>query len=348
MANEDEMISEGELDALLGEDPREQEIKAGGIELIKMVYNRLLPAFLEGLKAAVERPIDGDLVSCTVVKIQQLEQQVKDQQWILLGSEERREKLVSARFLIPEQSAVGLARVMLGEEPGDPEMEFNEVYSSALSEIFEQISPRYGKKFQEFTGFNYQLKATELYRLNSDELLKTVGEEPVIRIEYNIVIGDTDQEITIYELQPASMADNLTEQLSSGKTEANEVTEAVKDDKKTGSAEAAGDSGQKDVKSVDFPQFEATEGGQPAGDINMLMDVPMEVSVELGRARLRVKEILDLGAGSIIELERLAGEPVDLLINGRLVARGEVVVIDENFGVRVTSVVSAMERLQQG
>ena len=73
----------------------------------------------------------------------------------------------------------------------------------------------------------------------------------------------------------------------------------------------------------------------------------MQVTVELGRTNRSVKEILELSSGSIIELDKLAGEPVDILVNSRLVAKGEVVVIDENFGVRVTDILSQSERLNK-
>lgn len=77
----------------------------------------------------------------------------------------------------------------------------------------------------------------------------------------------------------------------------------------------------------------------------MLLDIPLKVTVELGRTKRSVKEILELSSGSIIELDKLAGEPVDILVNNRLIAQGEVVVIDENFGVRVTDIVSQSDRL---
>jgi flagellar motor switch protein FliN/FliY len=81
------------------------------------------------------------------------------------------------------------------------------------------------------------------------------------------------------------------------------------------------------------------------GNIALLLDVPMRVTVELGRTKMTIKEILGLGEGSIIELDKLAGEPVDILVNDKLIAQGEVVVIDENFAVRVTKIVSPMERI---
>ena len=77
----------------------------------------------------------------------------------------------------------------------------------------------------------------------------------------------------------------------------------------------------------------------------MLLDIPLQVTVELGRTKRSVKDILELVSGSIIELDKLAGEPVDILVNSRLIAKGEVVVIDENFGVRITDILSKADRL---
>lgn len=82
-------------------------------------------------------------------------------------------------------------------------------------------------------------------------------------------------------------------------------------------------------------------------NLNMLLDIPLSVTVELGRTKRSVKEILELSPGSIIELDKLAGEPVDILVNNRLIAKGEVVVIDENFGVRVTDIISQSDRLNK-
>ena len=82
-------------------------------------------------------------------------------------------------------------------------------------------------------------------------------------------------------------------------------------------------------------------------NIGLILDVPLQVTVELGRTKKSIKEILELSNGSIVELDKLAGEPVDIHVNGKLLAKGEVVVIDENFGVRITDIVSPMERAQK-
>lgn len=79
--------------------------------------------------------------------------------------------------------------------------------------------------------------------------------------------------------------------------------------------------------------------------LEILMDIPLQISVELGRVRMIVKDVVELGSGSIIEIDKAAGEPVDVLVNGKIVARGEVVVIEDNFGVRITEILSQQDRL---
>jgi flagellar motor switch protein FliN/FliY len=79
--------------------------------------------------------------------------------------------------------------------------------------------------------------------------------------------------------------------------------------------------------------------------LDMLLDVPLDVSVELGRCRMTIQDLLALGPGAVIELDKVAGEPLDILINDRLVARGEAVVVNDMFGVRITDVVSPQERI---
>ncbi len=103
--------------------------------------------------------------------------------------------------------------------------------------------------------------------------------------------------------------------------------------------------GGPNVQAVQFANLQPTYSGSEQGNIGLLMDVQMEMTVELGRTRKFIKDILGMGEGTIIELDKLAGEPVDILVNHKLIAKGEVVVIDENFGVRVTEIVSPAERL---
>ena len=103
------------------------------------------------------------------------------------------------------------------------------------------------------------------------------------------------------------------------------------------------------VRPVSYTHLDVYKRQAPAavaGDIGLLLDVPLNVSVELGRTELRIRNVLELVPGSIIELDRLAGEPIDVLVNGKHIARGEVVVIDEEFGIRITEIASQASRLQ--
>ncbi|WP_168122243.1 flagellar motor switch phosphatase FliY [Paenibacillus sp. HB172176] len=102
------------------------------------------------------------------------------------------------------------------------------------------------------------------------------------------------------------------------------------------------------VQPVQFANFNNQQFAQnEATNLNLLLDIPLKVTVELGRTQKQIKDILELSQGSIIELDKLAGEPVDILVNNKLIAKGEVVVIDENFGVRVTDIVSQWDRIQK-
>ncbi len=118
------------------------------------------------------------------------------------------------------------------------------------------------------------------------------------------------------------------------------------------------DAGLTSVQMPDAPvaaqpaEFGALEGpaepAAPSGaNIDLLLDVQLPVAIELGRTQMPISDILELGSGSIVELDKLAGEPVDVLVNNKPLAKGEVVVLDENFGVRITSLVSPRERLER-
>lgn len=81
-------------------------------------------------------------------------------------------------------------------------------------------------------------------------------------------------------------------------------------------------------------------------NLDFILDIPLKVSVELGRAQVIIKDLLQLGQGSVLELDKLAGEPLEVLVNGKLVARGEVVVVNEKFGIRLTDIISPLERIE--
>jgi flagellar motor switch protein FliN/FliY len=97
-----------------------------------------------------------------------------------------------------------------------------------------------------------------------------------------------------------------------------------------------------------FPELKAdASSSAPAGGLDMILDIPVQLTVELGRTRLPIRSLLQLAQGSVVELDRLAGEPLDVLVNGTLIAQGEVVVVNDKFGIRLTDVIGPDERLRR-
>ena len=117
----------------------------------------------------------------------------------------------------------------------------------------------------------------------------------------------------------------------------------VEDDWANAMAEQAGD----DVSRHEADQLEETFQAEGDMDLSMILDIPVTISMEIGRTRINIRNLLQLSQGSIVELDRLAGEPLDVLVNGTLIAQGEVVVVNEKFGIRLTDVISPAERVKK-
>ena len=112
--------------------------------------------------------------------------------------------------------------------------------------------------------------------------------------------------------------------------------------------ETSGDPNQKGIKEL-ADQIRAGDDAinkLKVQNLDFILDIPLKVSVELGRTKVVIKDLLQLGQGSVLELDKLAGEPLEVLVNGKLVARGEVVVVNEKFGIRLTDIISPLERIE--
>jgi flagellar motor switch protein FliN/FliY len=121
--------------------------------------------------------------------------------------------------------------------------------------------------------------------------------------------------------------------------EANALTEEAEEETEVSEEGAEAES------EIEASSEEGEEG--KSENIDLIMDIPLKVTVELGRTKMVVSELLNLGQGSVIELSKLAGEPMEVLVNDKLVARGEAVVVNEKFGIRLTDIISPTERVEQ-
>lgn len=123
----------------------------------------------------------------------------------------------------------------------------------------------------------------------------------------------------------------------------------IGDDWAAALAEQTGEKRGPDAPKAQFQHLHEDPGHGSAGDVNLdvILDIPVTLSVEIGRTKISIRNLLQLNQGSVVELERLAGEPMDLLVNGTLIAHGEVVVVNDQFGIRLTDVISAAERVKK-
>jgi len=116
----------------------------------------------------------------------------------------------------------------------------------------------------------------------------------------------------------------------------------------TAAAKAAAAAAQPKVQPAPFAELRAEQGSTaPNNQLDLVMDIPVTLSVELGRTKIQIRELLQLAQGSVVDLDRLAGEPMDVLVNGFLIARGEVVLVNDKFGIRLTDIVSPTERARR-
>jgi flagellar motor switch protein FliN len=141
--------------------------------------------------------------------------------------------------------------------------------------------------------------------------------------------ADPNNEMSAEDQMAAEWAAALAE-TKGGNEVASEVTDAAES-----------------VAPAEFTKFSNTPVGPAGNDLNMILDIPVQLTVELGRTRIPIKHILQLAQGSVVELETMAGEPMDVLVNGFLIAQGEVVVVNDKFGIRLTDIVTPSERMRR-
>lgn len=140
-----------------------------------------------------------------------------------------------------------------------------------------------------------------------------------------------------------AMAAEWAAALAESKPDAAAVSSVAADDPFAAALQTTVDS----VAPAKFTNFSNDTGAVAGNDINMILDIPVQLTVELGRTRIPIKHILQLAQGSVVELEALAGEPMDVLVNGYLIAQGEVVVVNDKFGIRLTDIVTPSERMRR-
>ena len=262
-------------------------------------------------------------------------------------------------FILPEETAKSIASLMNKEE----NIELDEMAMSVIGEVVSQLV---GTQITDLTKRtnNKSIAAVAPEAANVKKAVAALPGGNFLSAAYNLDLGDGASH-QIWEIYGGGVAGDIARALNGGGAAAMSMPSMGGMDMNGGMGMPnmgmgggmpgmsmqgmgmpnMGMGSPTNVQSVQFPSLMGRTAPQEMGNIGLIMDVFMEMTVELGRTRKLIKEILSMGEGTIIELDKLAGEPVDILVNHKLIAKGEVVVIDENFGVRVTEIVSPLERM---
>ncbi|WP_176142518.1 flagellar motor switch phosphatase FliY [Halobacillus hunanensis] len=280
-------------------------------------------------------------------------------------------------LVIREPDAAVIADLMLGGDGTNPAEGLNEIHLSAVQEAMNQMMGSAATSMSTVFKKKVDISPPAINVLYPEENQGTdqiPADEALMKVSFNLKVGNLIDS-AIMQLLPVSFARELVDQLLDPPEENADTTVQTKGsepDAQQPSRQAAPDPqpAQRTVEEESEPQLVGGASGQELHNstiqtaefsdmehvqlsnneqhnLDMLMDIPLKVTVELGRTKRTIKEILELSPGSVVELDRLAGEPVDIHVNDKLMAKGEVVVIDESFGVRVTDILSQKDRLKK-
>jgi flagellar motor switch protein FliN len=255
-------------------------------------------------------------------------------------------------FILGTREAAVIADLMMGGDGTAPAAELSELHVSAVAEAMNQMMGSAATAMAELLGVRVDISApsVDIVDLSVDGVpLGLDGDEPLVRVGFQLGVGDL-VDTTLMQVMPVAFARALVGGLL--EAQAAPAAAAAPGPEPVAEAPAPGDDRRLRpvpvpvAQPVSFPSLDDLPSAPGGSDISLLLDVPLQVTVELGRTQMRIRNVLELVPGSIIELDKLAGEPVDVLVNGKQIARGEVVVIDEEFGVRITDVASQAKRLR--
>lgn len=274
---------------------------------------------------------------------------------------------------IQAKDAAIIADLMMGNDGTNPDEELSEIHMSAVSESMNQMMGSVATSLSSM--FNKKVDITPpvvtLVDLGTEEVVSKLLDkaDPIVQASFRMEVdGLIDSEIM--QLLPLDVAREMVDALMNQQPDVDNEEEAIaaaaapppaapaaalaSAPAAAAAAPASNGYGAQPmqphvasnvpVQSAQFTPLSTVPVQVNDANIGLILDVPLQVNVELGRTKKSIKEILDLTKGSIVELDKLAGEPVDIMVNGKYLAKGEVVVIDENFGVRITEIVSPLER----
>ncbi|WP_026906128.1 flagellar motor switch phosphatase FliY [Paucisalibacillus globulus] len=280
-------------------------------------------------------------------------------------------------LIIKKDDAAVISDIMLGGTGQGPFGELNEIHLSAVQEAMNQMMGAAATSMSTVFEKRVDISPPSISQTSLVDGTDNSMEEVCVKVSFQLKVGNLIDS-NIMQLMPVQFAKNLVDELQRLNQESqieSAITVDTLDNTSMHYEEARPQSDMMEqthaynqsqpvrangpqfvgnttshnntvIQEAEFSNFEPqVPSTSQHQNLDLLLDIPLKVTVELGRTKRSVKDILELTSGSIIELDKLAGEPVDILVNEKLIAQGEVVVIDENFGVRVTDIISQSDRL---
>jgi flagellar motor switch protein FliN/FliY len=379
-----EMLSQAELDALLGNVMEESDAPAASIKEKLSAEDQDVLGEVGNINMGTAATTLYTLLS---QKVQSTTPTVKMMEWEeLAGSYDRpavgirvgyKVGLRGSNILILKDRDVKIIAdlMMGGEGEAEEPVELNDLDMSAIGEAMNQMVGSASTSLSSMIKEKVDIDTPHPFVLKFDSgitALESAGFKPddlIVSISFRMEIGNLiDSEIM--QIYPLDFAKDLVKILKSHMSEDDEqVTTAVLPSQPeptpapqqvaapqpmTPEAQPMYAQPQQiqtqaplpqNVQQAHFVPFDANEVYQQKENMSIIMDVPLEISVELGRTYKKISDILEFSPGTVLELDKLAGEPIDIIVNGKFVAKGDVVVIDENFGIRITEIISADKRI---
>jgi flagellar motor switch protein FliN len=271
-------------------------------------------------------------------------------------------------LMIKENDAKIIANLMMGGDGTALDPELSELHLSAVQEAMNQMMGSAATSMSTMFSQKVDISPPTIDILGfPPKKLEELDEEVILEISFRLKVGNLIDSNMIQFIPLSFGKDMIQKVLSISEQPSAKVVEAEKpvnhvqeqtvtvqsvpvssNEGTSVTQSTPNPSPSANVQKVEYAAFsDAPSSSSHAGNIDMLFDIPLEITVELGRTKMQIRKILELGPGAVIQLDKLAGEPVDILANHKLVAKGEVVVIEENFGVRITDIISPIDRISK-
>ncbi|MDZ7672975.1 MAG: flagellar motor switch phosphatase FliY [Halanaerobiales bacterium] len=374
-------LSQEEIDSLInsGDDNNnEGQLTDDQIDVIGEIGNIAMGSAATALFTLLNKKVD---ITAPTVDISSFKKVVEEYtEPFVLVKVEYVEGLEGLNLLILDsKDAAIIADLMMGGsgENIDADAELDEIHLSAVGEAMNQMMGSSSTSISNIIDKVVNISPPEpIFDVDTDEFENDYFDkkDPLVVTSFDLKIGNlidskfkqlaplkfTKRLIkTLQENNEGltaksdnSMQSSISAEVAEKSTKEEKEQEEQKEEKKVKQTTAKSSSNKQlkssdkvDVHEAQFPEFGEKEGQSLPQNMELLKDVPLTVTVRLGKSKMTISEVLDLGEGSIIELDKLAGELVDLYVNGKLIAKGEVVVIDESFGFRVKDIISPAERI---